>query len=540
MPDELTTLDAAPQTIEVRSVERREIAGRIFPYNVTIRVRGREERFTRGSLSGVDWSRTRLLRNHDPRQPLGRMIALEEREDGAYGVFRVAQTEAGDEALALASEGVLEFSPGFLDDDLDGTHRRVRALPEVSLVTFATYPQPPISVREGAPPMPTEPTPESTPTTTSTPDNVPVFTEEQAAELERRHQELMQAIQRIEAAASAPAPSAPRISPLEWFHAEVQRRHNNNPEPYHRLEERFEELRTRALADVTGGEDGPAGSAADDGSDLTGTVVEEYVASQLVNVLDARRPLFRSFGSFPAIRSGYARIPIVTGHVTVGDRGAQKSEVPSQAPTVTTQLFEAEWGAGAVDIALELIRTAELPVLQFIWEDFLAAYAIYLENKSRALLEADDKGWTYTGEALTYSDYATFARAVAEASMAVREATGAPATRLAVPKDLWLDLVSAVDASDRRQFSSGDHSDGTVTLTAESLNLTGGITAFYAPGITRAYAYNEAAIRAVDYGPERFDALNVAQMGQDVGLLGRHMLVPRIPAGVVVFDTEPA
>src|SRR5690554_4180954 len=511
MPDELTTLDATPQTIEVRSVERREIAGRIFPYNVTIRVRGREERFTRGSLSGVDWSRTRLLRNHDPRQPLGRMIALEEREDGAYGVFRVAQTEAGDEALALASEGVLEFSPGFLDDDLDGTHRRVRALPEVSLVTFATYPQPPISVREGAPPMPTEPTPESTPTTTSTPDNAPVFTEEQAAELERRHQELMQAIQRIEAAASAPAPSAPRISPLEWFHAEV-----------------------------TGGEDGPPGPAADTGTDLTGTVVEEYVASQLLNVLDARRPLFRSFGSFPAIRSGYARIPIVTGHVTVGDRGAQKSEVPSQAPTVTTQLFEAEWGAGAVDIALELIRTAELPVLQFIWEDFLAAYAIYLETKSRALLEADDKGWTYTGEALTYSDYATFARAVAEASMTVREATGAPATRLAVPKDLWLDLVSAVDASDRRQFSSGDHSDGTVTLTAESLNLTSGITAFYAPGITRAYAYNEAAIRAVDYGPERFDALNVAQMGQDVGLLGRHMLVPRIPAGVVVFDTEPA
>jgi hypothetical protein len=170
----------------------------------------------------------------------------------------------------------------------------------------------------------------------------------------------------------------------------------------------------------------------------------------------------------------------------------------------------------------------------------LAAYAIYLENKSRALLEADDKGWTYTGTALTYSDYATFARAVAEASMAVREATGAPATRLAVPKELWLDLVSAVDSNDRRQFSSGDHSDGTVTLTAESLNLTGGITAFYAPGITRAYAYNEAAIRAVDYGPERFDALNVAQMGQDVGLLGRHMLVPRIPAGVVVFDTEPA
>jgi hypothetical protein len=41
MPDELTTLDATPQTIEVRSVERREIAGRIFPYNVTIRVRGR-------------------------------------------------------------------------------------------------------------------------------------------------------------------------------------------------------------------------------------------------------------------------------------------------------------------------------------------------------------------------------------------------------------------------------------------------------------------------------------------------------------------
>src|SRR5690554_7397165 len=91
------------------------------------------------------------------------MIALEEREDGAYGVFRVAQTEAGDEALALASEGVLEFSPGFLDDDLDGTHRRVRALPEVSLVTFATYPQPPPPARAGAPPTPHQTTPPPAP-----------------------------------------------------------------------------------------------------------------------------------------------------------------------------------------------------------------------------------------------------------------------------------------------------------------------------------------------------------------------------------------
>ena len=77
----------------------------------------------------------------------------------------------------------------------------------------------------------------------------------------------------------------------------------------------------------------------------------------------------------------------------------------------------------------------------------------------------------------------------------VREATDLPATRLAVTKDQWIALLALVDANSHRQFAPGDRSDASATLTAESLVLPGGIEVFYAPGITQAVMFNEAAFR---------------------------------------------
>src|SRR5690606_19848404 len=151
-------------------------------------------------------------------------------------------------------------------------------------------------------------------------------------------------------------------------------------------------------------------------------------------------------------------------------------------------------------------------------------------------------GFTYTGSPLTYTGqtaYKDFATAVATQAITVRENTGVNATKLGVPKDLWIALVAATDANDRRQFAPGDYSPGSTNLTAESLMLPGGIECFYVPGLTQAILFNEEAFRAVDYGPERVEAVNVAQMGRDLGVLGRAMWVPRIPSGVVVFGDDP-
>jgi len=74
--------------VEVRDAEQRLISGRIVPYNEQILVRGRPESFAPGSLSGVNPERVRLLDHHDQRKPIGKMVSLEERSDGAYATFR--------------------------------------------------------------------------------------------------------------------------------------------------------------------------------------------------------------------------------------------------------------------------------------------------------------------------------------------------------------------------------------------------------------------------------------------------------------------
>src|SRR5690606_13601380 len=95
-----------PIDLEVRDLERREIAGRVIPFGEQIQIRGRPESFAPGVTSGIDITKTKLLLHHDPSKPVGRGVALEERADGAYAVFRVSKTQMGDEALELAKDGL--------------------------------------------------------------------------------------------------------------------------------------------------------------------------------------------------------------------------------------------------------------------------------------------------------------------------------------------------------------------------------------------------------------------------------------------------
>lgn len=101
----------------------RTLEGPVLPWGVEARVldRGRlvVESFERGALAGVDPSRVPLTATH-PRDnqtlPIGVTVELEERDDAAYGAWRVSKTALGDEVLELARDGVpLGLSVGFLE-----------------------------------------------------------------------------------------------------------------------------------------------------------------------------------------------------------------------------------------------------------------------------------------------------------------------------------------------------------------------------------------------------------------------------------------
>jgi len=120
------TLDRCyyPSGLQLRDDgDGRTLVGPVVPWGITARVldRGRlvEETFERGALAGTDPARVPLTATH-PRDagtlPIGVTVELEERQEAAWGAWRVSKTALGDEVLELARDGVpLGLSVGFAE-----------------------------------------------------------------------------------------------------------------------------------------------------------------------------------------------------------------------------------------------------------------------------------------------------------------------------------------------------------------------------------------------------------------------------------------
>jgi HK97 family phage prohead protease len=93
----------------------------VMPYEVetVVPFKGRmvTEVVSRGAFDGIERraNRIRVNRDHDVAKTCGRAVALHPQRDvGLVAELRIAQTPLGDETLALADEGILDASAGFL------------------------------------------------------------------------------------------------------------------------------------------------------------------------------------------------------------------------------------------------------------------------------------------------------------------------------------------------------------------------------------------------------------------------------------------
>jgi HK97 family phage prohead protease len=89
--------------------EKREITGKIVPF-------GNDEigstnlgsyTFEAGSIEITDPTKIKLLSQHDMKKPVGRMISAEQKEDGIYATFKLSRSQAGTDALIMASENLV-------------------------------------------------------------------------------------------------------------------------------------------------------------------------------------------------------------------------------------------------------------------------------------------------------------------------------------------------------------------------------------------------------------------------------------------------
>lgn len=126
------------RTVETLEVDypNRTIELVVTPYEAeaVVQMSGRlvTEVFSRGSYNGIERraNRIRVNRDHDITRTVGRAVRLHpSREVGLVAEIRIAKTTLGDETLALADEGILDASAGYLPmegGELWETRDRVR------------------------------------------------------------------------------------------------------------------------------------------------------------------------------------------------------------------------------------------------------------------------------------------------------------------------------------------------------------------------------------------------------------------------------
>jgi HK97 family phage prohead protease len=94
--------------IEAADTERRIIAGKIVPFEEVGNTSVGKVVFAKGSIAIGDPGKVKMLMQHAPERPIGRMQKFNEEQDGIYASFKISSSMQGQDALILAGEQLID------------------------------------------------------------------------------------------------------------------------------------------------------------------------------------------------------------------------------------------------------------------------------------------------------------------------------------------------------------------------------------------------------------------------------------------------
>ena len=436
-PDDLLTFDGLEPDIELRSESKREIGVRIMTWGQIGKTEEGLELFERGAFEGTDPANVVLRMEHEG-PPIGMGLSIEEREKDAIGVFRVANTARGDEALTLVKEGMYKgASPMFRRDNTVTAFeqtpqgrlaRRQRVdMREVSLTWRPTY--------TGTGPMFLRSQEDSV--VAEEPyvpagEKVPAPAGSFSAD-DRTIEQMRQFAK--EASDGATSPLLERIAALE-ARSETQTK-VDLPDP---SEERPTPHRgdwMQAALTLMDGGDLPAyqrRALADNISDDNPGFVPVAYSNELIGVIDPQRPFMQSTRRIEMPAAGLQlSYPRITQRPLVAEQTTEKTEVASRKVTTDQVTADVRTFAGAGDISLQLLRRSAPQFLDAYLELLAEAYATVVENAAvDAILAAGVTAGT-----------GTFDPADAEFGEAFEN--GAAAGRTLIPDTMWMSTTAMVE-----------------------------------------------------------------------------------------------
>lgn len=545
--------------VTVRNLAKREIDVRLVPFGQTIQTITGPEEIEAGDHV-ADPSRLLLMglehevhlgvgqdgRVIPTRRPTGKAISVEQRADGAYATFRVAKTNAGDEILALAEDGVI----GGVSVEM-GRNRRTRTENRsgrrTTVVEFGdfraasptyqpAYDAPIVAVRsqkEDAP-VAEDQAPANGATEDKPRDEQRVTDVQARAAFDPSHalgdlqnglekivstfgEKLGERIERLEERSrmSFDIPSAPsekpKVSPGQWMETALKILSG----------ERIPDGQYRAVADFIT-------------TDNAGVVPDAY-SDRMIGIIDPARPFMATTERIPTPDSGMSLVvPKITQRPIVGEQLTEKAELASQKSIISTQAFDVHTYGGVGDISLQLLKRSDPSFLELYLRLLAEAYAIETEDAAvSALITAINAGGPEPATAMDPNDL-NLGAAFAASFGAVRRG----------PDTIWLSSEAVGAFIDAK--ASGTNAPLYSNLSANFTAAGGvggtisGLRAVHVPALDDKGAYAivgpSNGFAWAEDGTYTLQVDVPSKAGRDVALVGMVWHVPWYPEAFSLFN----
>lgn len=437
MKIELTAKLHAVNAADADGQPRRTVEGVAVEYNTDAVVSdGTLVRFLPGSLP-VDGAAPKFIRDHDLSQPLGIVTERVDTSEGMLFSARISETRAGDEALILAADGVLDaVSVGvepvdYSFDKKSGAMVIKKARwRELSLLAFGAFPGARVASVAAAEPEPETTEPE---------------TEGNTVEI-----------------TSTPVEAAPAVEasiPTQPIFAAPRR------------EQRLPSMAEYISSYVAGGDsfavmNNAIRAAAGDQivSNVPGIIPTPIVAP-VFDGLVALRPIVELFGARAMPRSGATFIrPYIDTHLSVAQQSTQLTAVSATTQVIEDRVVTKLTFAGQQTLSEQVIDFSDPNSVDIVIQDFVSQYADATDNYAADQLLA---GVTQASAAnVDFTDPDAVVAAIYTGAKTIASSSNVFPDAIAVSMDVWQQLGSLYDTTGRPLFSTLNPTNAPGTMNA--------------------------------------------------------------------------
>jgi HK97 family phage prohead protease len=417
---------------------KRTISGIAVPYGVDATVTGGEKIRVEAGALPVDGKAPKLFMYHDSTQPVGVVTERVETEEGMLFSARIAATTAGDEALVLAQEGVLDsVSVGINPTKwrMDGDTMVVKAAEwvELSLVPVPAFAGAVIT-------------------------DIAASIHQNENQISNNHEEVIEKEQppmseKIEAAAEQVIPTAPLpAQPKREFKmpsaAEYLAAYHIGGDTFRKVNEAFVEAAKSKQTALQA-------AAGDVLTTDTPGLLPVPVLGPVFQDLNYIRPVVAAIGARAMPDGGNSKTfirPTWTTHPSVAAQTpTELSGVSATTPVIASNVVTKTTLAGQVTLSVQDIDFTSPAAMQIILQDLAGQYMLQSDNVAADAITngASASGSTWT---VTANDPSTLIAALYDAATDILTATNFLPDTLFVSPDVWQKLGAQLDADKRPIF----------------------------------------------------------------------------------------